>query len=346
MVDPNFFVASKPLSLGEIADLAGATPGSGTVSPAFVETGCSLSAPQSGALAFAEGKHFDGTLPNVDGLTVLVQPGRATNRPDRVTILECDRPMKAFYAVVDRLYPGSATPRWFSGVVASGSGAFIHPDAMIEDNVSIAPGVVIGARAEIGRGTVIGPNTTIADGCQIGRRSTIGANVTIQCALIGDNVIIHPGARIGQDGFGFRPNGPSIAKTPQLGRVIIQNDVEIGSNTTVDRGALDDTTIGEGTKIDNLVQIAHNVTIGRMCLIAATVGIAGSTSIGDGTMIGGAAAIADHVRIGRGVKLAALAGVMNDIPDGARYSGAPAQPSMQHFREIAMLKSLTRQRGK
>src|SRR5690606_15194595 len=159
--------------------------------------------------------------------------------------------------------------------------------ALIEDGVIIEPGAIIGKNVAIGRGTIIGPNAVIADGCSIGRDCFIGSQTTIQFAIIGDRVIIHPGAQVGQDGFGFLPGPTCLEKNPQIGRVVIQNDVEIGANTTVDRGALSDTIIGEGSKIDNLVQVAHNVKIGRSCVIAGNTGISGSVTIGDMVMLGG-----------------------------------------------------------
>ena len=156
---------------------------------------------------------------------------------------------------------------------------------------------------------------------RIGRDCSIGATVTVSHALIGDRVIIHPGVRIGQDGFGFAMGPQGHLKVPQIGRVIIQDDVEIGANSTIDRGANRDTVIGEGTKIDNLVQIAHNVVIGRHCVIVAQVGISGSTTLGDFVALGGQVGVTGHLRIGAGAQIAATSGVMSDVPPGARWGG-------------------------
>jgi UDP-3-O-[3-hydroxymyristoyl] glucosamine N-acyltransferase len=180
----------------------------------------------------------------------------------------------------------------------------------------------------------VGPNV------HIGRDCAIGPNVSITHALIGDRVIIHPGCRIGQDGFSYRMSPTGHIKVPQIGRVIIQDDVEIGANSTVDRGAMSDTVIGEGTKIDNLVQIAHNVLIGRHCVLASQTGISGSAVIEDNVMIGGQVGIADHTTIGAGAALAAKAGVMHNIPAGERWFGIPAKPMRQYFREVVALKHL------
>jgi UDP-3-O-[3-hydroxymyristoyl] glucosamine N-acyltransferase len=204
---------------------------------------------------------------------------------------------------------------------------------------------VIGPRAEIGAATLIGAGTVIGPNVHIGRDCAVGPGVSIIHSLLGDRVIVHPGCRIGQDGFGYLAGAAGHRKIPQIGRVIIQDDVEIGANTTIDRGAMSDTVIGEGTKIDNLVQIAHNVQIGRHCVLASQTGISGSAVIGDNVMTGGQVGIADHVTIGAGAALGAKAGVMHDAPAGARWVGAPAKPVKQFFREVAELERLAAQRG-
>jgi UDP-3-O-[3-hydroxymyristoyl] glucosamine N-acyltransferase len=180
----------------------------------------------------------------------------------------------------------------------------------------------------------------------IGRDCAIGAGVTIQHALIGDRVIIHPGARIGQDGFGYLPTPQGHQKIPQTRRVIVQDDVEIGANSTIDRGSSRDTIIGEGTKIDNLVQIGHNCTIGRHCIITSQTGISGSVKVGDYVMMGGQVGIADHYTIGDGAMLAARSGVITDVPAGARYNGWPAQPARDWLRGVAWLRRMARGAGK
>jgi UDP-3-O-[3-hydroxymyristoyl] glucosamine N-acyltransferase len=206
-----------------------------------------------------------------------------------------------------------------------------------DDSVILEPGVILGRGARIGRGTRVGANTVIGPGVQIGRDGRIGSNVTIGFALIGDRVRILAGARIGEPGFGAAASKSGPVDIPQLGRVIIQDGVTIGANTCIDRGAYDDTVIGENTKIDNLVMIGHNCTIGRNCLMAAHTGISGSVTVGDNVIFGGKAGIGDHIRIGEGARVAAGAGVLADIPPGETWSGYPAKPIRQSLREAIWL---------
>ena len=208
----------------------------------------------------------------------------------------------------------------------------------------IEAGAVIGAGAEIGSGTVIAPTAVIGKQCRIGRDGFVGPGASVQFALIGDRCVIHGGARIGQDGFGFVPGAKGPERIPQIGRVIIQDDVEIGANTTVDRGAMADTVIGEGTKVDNLVQIAHNVRIGRGCIIAGHCGLSGSSVLGDFVMLGGSVGLADHITIGTGAQIAAGSGLMDDVPPGQRWAGLPAVPIRDHFRQVSILRSLAKKR--
>ena len=188
-----------------------------------------------------------------------------------------------------------------------GSHAPIDATAEIEEGVVIEPGAIVGPEARIGRGTRLAAGAVVGYRVTIGRDCYIGPLVTVAHALVGDRVILHSGVRIGQDGFGFAMSARGHLKVPQIGRVVIQDDVEIGANTTIDRGSLKDTIIGEGTKIDNLVQIGHNVVVGRHCVIVAQSGISGSTELGDFVVMGGQAGAVGHIKIGSGAHIAGAA---------------------------------------
>jgi UDP-3-O-[3-hydroxymyristoyl] glucosamine N-acyltransferase len=203
---------------------------------------------------------------------------------------------------------------------------------------------VIEAGAEIGPGCRIGPAAVIGCGVVLGRDCRIGAHASVSHAILGDRVYVYPGARVGQEGFGFAVTGGGFLTVPQLGRVLLHDDVEIGANSTVDRGSAGDTVIGAGSRLDNLVQIGHNVVLGRCCIIVAQVGISGSTILGDFVQVGGQAAMAGHLQIGDGAQIGAQAGVISDVEPKARLLGSPAQPVREFFRQIALLKKLSAKR--
>ncbi|MDD5132314.1 MAG: UDP-3-O-(3-hydroxymyristoyl)glucosamine N-acyltransferase [bacterium] len=234
----------------------------------------------------------------------------------------CDNPYLAFAKILDVFYPlEQVIP---AGIHAS---AVISSQVKLGTNVAIGPFVVVEEGATIGDGTIVYPGTYIGKGSKIGNYCRFYANISIREKItIGNQVIIHSGAVIGSDGFGFVPDNGENVKIPQVGAVIIEDNVEIGANVCIARGTLGDTVIGAGTKIDNLVQIAHNVKIGRNCVIVAQVGISGSTTIEDNVTIAGQAGIIGHITIGKGSIVAAQAGVTKDVPPKEIVSGYPAQP--------------------
>ena len=296
------------------------------------------------AVSFLDNKNYAAVAVATHAGACFTTAALAKNLPPRVAALVVQEPFRAFVVVARELFPHALRPSSLAepGAVA---GAHVHASARLESGTTVEPGAVIGPRAEIGSGTVIGAAAVIGAEVRIGRDCSIGAGAVITDALIGDRVIIHPGCKIGQDGFGFVMGGSGHLKIPQVGRVIIQDDVEIGAGTTVDRGAIRDTVIGEGSKIDNLVQVGHNVSIGRGCIVAAQSGISGSVTLEDFVALGGGVGVGDHVTIGEGAQVAGASNVHANIPPGARWGGTPAKPLKLWFRELRMLAQLARAKG-
>ena len=342
MADSIFFTPSRQLTVGEAAALTGAALRNPELGGSVIERLSSLDSAEPGSLVFVESRKFAKALNNSQAVAVFCSEEVASKVPENIAVLVTASPHRDFAMIGRILFPTAAKPTPWFGEYGISPKAFIHPDAKLEDGVTVEAGAVIGRGAEIGSGTLISSTAVIGENCRVGRECYIAPAVSIQYSFVGNRVHLYPGVRIGQDGFGYVGGPSGIEKIPQLGRVIIQDDVEIGANTTVDRGALKDTVIGEGTKIDNLVQIAHNVQIGRYCLIAAHCGIAGSSTIGDMTQLGGSVGLADHVKVGAHVQIAAASGVMNDIPDGEKWGGSPARPIKQWFREVAALRSMSK----
>ncbi|MGH6768368.1 MAG: UDP-3-O-(3-hydroxymyristoyl)glucosamine N-acyltransferase [Xanthobacteraceae bacterium] len=262
--------------------------------------------------------------------------------PARMGVLVSANPYAAFVEVARALYPDALRPSSLFEAAGVAAGASVHPTARVENGVTVDPGAVIGPRVEIGAQTTIGANAVIGPEVRIGRNCSIGANVSIMHALVGDRVIVHSGASLGQDGFGYHMAEGRHVKIPQVGRVVIQDDVEIGAGTTIDRGGILDTVVGEGTKIDNLVQVGHNVTIGRHCVLVSQVGIAGSSTLEDYVVLGAKVGVKDHVTIGEGAQIAAISNVGGNVPAGAKWGGTPAKPVRQWFREVLVVEELAR----
>ncbi|MBW3098494.1 UDP-3-O-(3-hydroxymyristoyl)glucosamine N-acyltransferase [Pseudohoeflea coraliihabitans] len=320
------FSDSDGLTVADVATLCGAALSDPAMASTRLVRIAPLSRAGAGEITFIKARRARNQLKQSSASAVLCSAELAEFVPQGVAALIVDNPEQAFAQVAARLHPEAMRPQPIEAGAGISPGASIAASVRLEADVTVETGAVVGDGVEIGKGTLVSANAVIGAGSKIGRNCVIGPNVTLVHALLGNGVIVHAGARIGQDGFGYTAGPAGLLKIPQIGRVILQDNVEIGANTCIDRGAMDDTVIGEGTKIDNLCQIAHNVRIGRHCAFAGMVGIAGSVTIGSGVMIGGGTGINGHVSIGDGVVLAGFSGVHGDIPAGAQWGGIPARP--------------------
>ena len=339
---PDFVRPDREMTLGEIAALTRAKLRDGDPVERRIRNVAPLDTATASDISFLDNSKYLGDLSGTRAGACLVAPRFAASVPHSIAVLETPHPYPAFVAVTRTLFAGMLRPTSLYGATGRANSAHVHHSARLEANVTVDPLAVVGPRAQIGSGTVIAAGAVIGPDVCIGRDCSIGAGSTIVHALIGDRVIVHPGVRLGQDGFGYLPSPRGHQKIPQTRRVIVQDDVEIGANTTIDRGATRDTIVGEGTKIDNLVQIGHNCSIGRHCLIVSQVGISGSVTIGDFAVLGGQVGVADHITIGAGAMLGARAGVMSNVPAGARWGGFPAEPGGDWKRGVATIRRLVR----
>ncbi len=342
--DARFFTRSGPFSLAEIATAAGATVAAESGADGR-GAGRRLSgvAPLQSAgpenVSFLDNRKYLRLLAETRAGAVILRAEMAQAAPATVACLITPTPYEAWARTCALFHPA---PVAVPGIHPS---AVIGAGAEIDQAAEIGPFAVIGAGARIGAACRIGPHAVIGPGCVLGEGVSVGAGASVSHALIGDRVMIHPGVRIGQDGFGFATTKDGFLSVPQLGRVIIEHDVDIGANTTIDRGSAQDTVIGAGTRIDNLVQIAHNVRIGRCCVIVAQVGISGSTTLEDFVVLAGQAGVAGHLTLGRGARIGPQAGVMSDVKPGIDLLGSPARPAKEFMREVATLRRFARRGG-
>jgi UDP-3-O-[3-hydroxymyristoyl] glucosamine N-acyltransferase len=335
MPDPRFFEDLGPATLAELASLSGARLADPADGQHLISHVAPLESADVGSITFLSDPKRLADLAGLKGAACFLKPEHAEQAPAGCILVLTSHPQALWAAAAQRLHG----PRRHDG------SQHIHPDCDLEEDVTLSPGVVIGQGARIGRGTLLGPGVVIGPGVAVGRDCRIGANVVIGFALIGDRVSIHAGAVIGEAGFGAAGGPGGVVDLPQLGRVILQDGVTIGANSCVDRGAFGDTTIGENTKIDNLVHVAHNVRLGRNCVAAAFTGISGSTVVGDGVAFGGKAGVADHLTVGPGAQIGASASVFKDVPAGETWTGFPARPLKRWLRETAWLSRKAGGRG-
>lgn len=338
MADARFFSTPTPAPLATLAALVGA-PLPTEAADRRIHDVAPLHTATASEISFFDNPKYKDAFTTTKAGACLVTAALAPLCPAGTVALVVPNPYKAYARIAQYFYPAPAAT------------AFIHPTAIIDPTAiigahcHIAAGVVIGKNVQIGSSCRLNPHAVLGDGVTLGDECTVGTHASIEYAHIGHRTVIYPGARIGQPGFGFAFDPERPVKVPQLGRVIIGNDVEIGANTTVDRGAGPDTIIEDGVMIDNLVQIAHNVRIGRGSIVVAQVGISGSTEIGQYVQIGGQSGLTGHIKVGNGARIAASSGVMRDIPPGGGVGGSPAQPLKEFFRQVAYLKRAAAGKG-
>ena len=345
MAQQTFFRQPPRLTLAEIAALTKAHLVDASRASQSVHGLASLDEAGPMHLAFFDNLKYADQLARTHAGACLVHERFEGRVPAHVAVLRAAQPFRAFVELARHLHADVLRPQSSCGNTGISPSAIIDPSAHLEDDVVVDPLAVIGPDVEVGSGTVIGASVVLGPGVKIGRDCNVGPNSSIHNTFIGNNVLIHPGCHLGQDGYGFVFGKDGHIKVPQTGRVLIQNHVEIGAGTTIDRGSLRDTVIGEGTKIDNQVQIGHNVTIGRHSLIAAQCGLAGSLTIGDNVAMGAKVGVNNHVHIGDGAQITAMSAVKDSIPAGERWGGFFAKPTKQWFREFLAVERLVREGG-
>ena len=339
MPDERFFCRSGPYTLEALSEMSGATLSNSSDKALEIEDVSPIDNAKSGEICFLDNRKYVEKLAICKASACILAESDAEKAPPGMALLISDDPYKSYAIIASAFYP-DITPQPFIHPTA-----IVHPTASIAEGVYISAGVVIEKNVTVGQNCILEPNVVIGAAVELGDDTKIGANASLSHCIIGSRVHLYPGVRIGQRGFGFAMDASGPTKVPQLGRVIIGDNVEVGANSTIDRGAGPDTIIGDGVMIDNLVQIGHNVQIGSGCVIVAQTGISGSTVLEDFVSLGGQSGIAGHLKIGAGAQIGAQSGVMRDVKSGERVLGSPAAPVRQFFRRLTAIERLTKNKG-
>lgn len=340
MVDSRFFQVAGPFTLEQLAEIAGARLSNPGDPGRMITNVAPLETAGPAEISFLDNPRYLSAFQGSRAGACLVDPRFADRAPRDMDLLLTETPYSAYGAVAQAFYPLKRTPE---GIHET---ALIDPTARVGEDATIGPYSIIGPHAEIGARSRLAAQVVVGSGVVIGDDTVVGPGASISHSLIGQRCNLHAGVRIGNRGFGFAVDRSEYLDIPQLGRVIIEDDVEVGANTTIDRGTGPDTVIGAGSKIDNLVQIGHNVRVGKGCVLVAQSGIAGSTRLGSRVMLAAQGGIAGHLKIGEGARIAAKSGVMRDVAPGKSVFGYPAMPIKEYFRLVTLWKRQLRTQGK
>lgn len=334
MADPRFFERKGPFALSELADLAEAEIAGNADAVAELRDVATLDQAGEGDITFLDNKKYLPQLKDSKASACILAPNQVANAPADMALLVTAKPYRGYARVAAAFYPEAP------GEPGIHESASVHPAAQLGEGVSVGPFSIVEEGAQIGAGTRIGAQVHIGRNVILGDDCRVHHQVTLSFCEIGNQVTLHSGCRIGQRGFGFAMDAAGHEDVPQLGRVVIGDGCELGANVTVDRGAAPDTVIGPGCKIDNLVQIGHNVRLGRGCVIVSQAGVAGSSKLGNFVTLAAQSGIAGHLTIGDGAMVAAKSGVMRDLAAGEKVAGAPAMPIKDFFKLVAKWRRL------
>ena len=337
MADPRFFNNHGPIKLGDLARIGDAELDPNSDPNRLIHDVAPLETAGPDALSFLDNPKYVEAFRNSNAGACVVAAKLSDDAPSGMALLLSERPYRSYAHIAQAFYPGANAES-----PSSHPSAFIDPTATIGEGCTIGANAVIAAKVALGDRVQVGAGAVIEQAVSVGADSEIGANTTLSHCEIGTHCLVHPGVRVGQRGFGFDMSPEGHLDVPQLGRVIIGNDVEIGANSCIDRGSGPDTVIGDGCKIDNLVQIGHNVQMGKGCVVVAQAGIAGSAQLEDFVVLAGQSGVAGHIRIGAGTQVAARSGAMRDSEPGAKLAGNPAIPAREYFRQLALLAKLAK----